>query len=309
MSALRLYVEPSASLAEGAVRQVVEAAGGSVVDRPDLATAILWTSRDVAGLNDALHPGIAWVQLGGVGIETWFASDVFRHPATFTYAGGYFGEQVAEHALALLLACSRRLMTCARATSWAEGPAVEGTPLANATVCVVGTGDIGTHLIRMLVPLAPRLLAVNRSGRPVPNADSTFGRSELKSALSQSDYVVLCVPSTGETRHLFNADGLAAMRRDAWLVNVGRGDAIDSDALVAALDSGQLAGAALDVTDPEPLPDGHPLWSHPRVLITPHVANPPEARDASLLRLIGENARRFVEGRELTSKVNVERGY
>ena len=95
----------------------------------------------------------------------------------------------------------------------------------------------------------------------------------------------------------------------AWLVNVGRGDAIDSDALVAALDSGQLAGAALDVTDPEPLPDGHPLWSHPRVLITPHVANPPEARDASLLRLIGENARRFVEGRELTSKVNVERGY
>jgi phosphoglycerate dehydrogenase-like enzyme len=105
------------------------------------------------------------------------------------------------------------------------------------------------------------------------------------------------------------ADELAAMKPHSWIVNIARGSLIDTDALVSALDAEKIGGAALDVTDPEPLPDGHPLWSSPRALITPHVANPPSTMDRDLAKRVRENVRRFAAGEELLAPVNSDRGY
>src|SRR5690606_18442829 len=114
----------------------------------------------------------------------------------------------------------------------------------------------------------------NRSGRPVPGADLVVTPDRLGEVLRESDFVVIAAPATSATRHLIGRRELGLMRDSAWLVNIARGSLIDTDALVDALRTGEIAGAALDVTDPEPLPDGHPLWTEPRALITPHSANP-----------------------------------
>ena len=125
----------------------------------------------------------------------------------------------------------------------------------------------------------------------------------------RAQFVVIAAPATAATQHLVGADQLAAMREDAWLVNVARGSLVDTDALVAALAAGEIGGAALDVTDPEPLPDGHPLWSEPRALITPHVANPDATLHRYLAELVGENVRRLIADEPLASVIDTGAGY
>ena len=120
---------------------------------------------------------------------------------------------------------------------------------------------------------------------------------------------MIAAPATADTRHIIGAAELAAMREDAWLVNVARGSLVDTDALVDALARGAIGGAALDVTDPEPLPDGHPLWSEPRALITPHIANPPATLRRYLARHVQENVARFANGEPLLSVIDPEAGY
>jgi phosphoglycerate dehydrogenase-like enzyme len=120
---------------------------------------------------------------------------------------------------------------------------------------------------------------------------------------------VIAAPSTPDARHIIGAAELDAMRDDAWLVNVARGSLVDTDALVAALAAGAIRGAALDVTDPEPLPDGHPLWSEPRALITPHIANPDTTLRRYLARRVEENVRRFARGDELLAVIDADAGY
>src|SRR6185436_9798667 len=122
-------------------------------------------------------------------------------------------------------------------------------------------------------------------------------------------HVVIAAPATADTRHIIGATELDAMRDDAWLVNVSRGALVDTDALVAALAAGSIAGAALDVTDPEPLPDSHPLWREPNALITPHVANPPVTLREDLARQVKENVARFAKGEPLLSPVDLGAGY
>lgn len=126
----------------------------------------------------------------------------------------------------------------------------------------------------MLTPFGARVLAITRSGTPIPGAAQTFTPDRLDDVLIESDVVVIGAPATADTRHLIGARELGLMRSHAWLINIARGSLIDSDALVEALRSGSIGGAGLDVTDPEPLPDGHPLWDAPNALITPHSANP-----------------------------------
>ncbi len=204
------------------------------------------------------------MQLPSAGVESWLGR--VDRERVWTSAAGAYGLPVAEHALALMLAGARRLADCARAETWTEPPA---RPLDGSTVAIVGAGGIGRALIGLLEPLDVEVLAVTRRGR-----DGTLPASRLPEVLPVAHHVVIAAPATADTRHIIGAAELEAMRDDAWLVNVARGALVDTDALVAALAAGSIAGAALDVTDPEPLPDGHPLWSEPRALITPHIANP-----------------------------------
>ena len=174
---------------------------------------------------------------------------------------------------------------------------------------VLGAGGITTSLLQLLAPFRCPVTVVRRSGEPVEGAARTVAMDELDAVLADALVVVLALALTPETRHVIGAGQLAAMRDDAWLVNVARGPHVDTDALVTALRDGAIGGAGLDVTDPEPLPDGHPLWSLPNCLITPHTANPWQTAQPLLARRITDNVRRSAAGEPLVGLVDLDRGY
>jgi D-3-phosphoglycerate dehydrogenase len=283
---------------DGTVETAIREAGGEIVPLAE-ADGLVWVDSNPGSFPDELPEGVRWVQLPSAGVERWL--DRVDRDRQWTTAAPAFGRTVAEHALTLMLAGTRRLHEFARARTWTRPPIAE---LAGSTVVIVGTGSIGRALIELLEPFRVEVLAVTRRGR-----DGTLPVERLGEVLPRADFVVIAAPSTDATRQLIGAGELAAMRRDAWLVNVARGALVDTEALVAALAEGSIAGAALDVTDPEPLPDGHPLWSEPRALITPHVANPDATLLSDLARLAGEQVKRLAAGEPLLSPVDLDAGY
>jgi phosphoglycerate dehydrogenase-like enzyme len=281
-----------------AIEEAITAAGGQVGPLEG-ADALVWLKWDSNTFDLELPKRVRWVQLPAAGVENWV--DRVADGRVWTSAAGAYGLPVAEHALALMLAGARRLADCARVETWTDPPA---RPLDGATVAIVGAGGIGRALMRLLEPLDVEVLAVTRRGR-----DGTLPASRLPEVLPAAHHVVIAAPATPDTRHIIGAAELDAMRDDAWLVNVARGTLVDTDALVAALAAGSIAGAALDVTDPEPLPDGHPLWSEPRALITPHIANPAATLRRYLAQHVQENVARFANGERLLSQIDPEAGY
>ncbi len=153
------------------------------------------------------------------------------------------------------------------------------------------------------------MVALTRTGRAVPAATCSIGPGGLDRLLGESDWVVLSAPATSRTRRMIGERELALMRPDAWIVCVSRGSILDTDALVAALANGRIGGAALDATDPEPLPDDHELWQLGNVIITPHVATTPPMHAGALCRRVRENVSRFRSAEELIGLVDVEQGY
>jgi phosphoglycerate dehydrogenase-like enzyme len=198
----------------------------------------------------------------------------------------------------------------ARRTSWwpPDRPN-DSRRLAGRTVLIVGTGGIGQALAKMLQPLDAKVIAVNRSGAPMHGAVLTGTTDALPDLVPDADFIVLAPALTPETRHMIDARLLTHMKTDAWIVNVGRGALIDTDALVDALRARTIAGAALDVTDPEPLPEGHPLWSMDNVIITSHTANTARMAMPELAAMIKENVARFARGDELVGLVDPALGY
>jgi phosphoglycerate dehydrogenase-like enzyme len=175
---------------------------------------------------------------------------------------------------------------------------------------VVGIGGIGSEVAERAHAFGMRVLATRRSDTPAPEFVEKVGKpQDLLTMLPEADVVAICVPLTAETDRMFNAAAFAAMKPGAYLINVSRGRIVDTDALVAALQGRRLAGACLDVTDPEPLPVGHPLWSMPNVLITPHVASDAEVTDERRWTLYRENMRRFGAGEPLLNVVDKRAGY
>jgi phosphoglycerate dehydrogenase-like enzyme len=293
------------------LERAVTDAEGTLVDI-DGANALVWTNpRDPQGMKTTLDGSdVTWVQLPFAGIESFFAAGVIDPELTWTCAKGIYGPACAEHALALMLAAARRLADHARAKSWGrQGMDSPEFRLEGKTAVVVGTGGIGSALVPIVAPLGMRLIGVNRSGRPLEGAERTVTVEELGEVLADAHFVVIAAALTEATRNLFDKEMLGAMRPSAWLVNVARGGLVDTDALVAALESGSIGGAALDVTEPEPLPDGHPLWSLDNCLITPHVANTWAMGLAALPGLVRHNVEAFAEGRPLQGLVDPELGY
>ena len=285
-------------------------AGGAEPSSAEEASALVWFGEGPERFAEFVHDGIEWVQLPAAGIETWVSSGALREGVRFTSAAGTYAETVAEHTLALMLGGARQLHTMARAGSWAPPEGIRS--LFGATVGILGAGGIGRALIRLLEPFGVRVLAVNRSGKPVDGAARTWPADDgegVAELLSESDFVVVAAPATAATARLVDAAALARMKSDAWLVNVARGSLVDTDALVAALAEGSIGGAALDVTDPEPLPAGHPLFSSPRALVSPHTANPKSLLIPALARRVEENVRRYVEGEPLLGAVDLAAGY
>ena len=285
--------------------RLVATAGGTVVESAADADTLVMTGGPDA-LKELDHDGIRWVQLPSAGIEGWFAAGALRDGVTYTSAGGAYAPACAEHCLALMLTLARRLDVFAQASSWAP---VDGVTLFGARVAIVGAGGIGKELMRLAAPFGVVVDAVNQSGRPVDGAERTVKAGALLEVIGDADFVVNCAPDTPATKGLIGADELAAMKVSAYLVNVGRGPTIDTAALVHALQHGQIAGAGLDVTDPEPLPDGHPLWSAPRTVITSHTANPTALNSAARAERVRENVARRVAGEDLLGLVDLAKQY
>jgi phosphoglycerate dehydrogenase-like enzyme len=295
------------------LQDAIEAGGARVVEPPE-ADGVVWIDpTNPQGLAELLEKSPArWVQLPFAGIESFVEAGVVRADRTWTCTKGVYGEATAEHALALILAAARRLHEHVRADSWREGWAQLGQPerrLKGTTVLIVGTGGIGSALARFLQPLGPRILAVNRSGRALAGAERTERTDALHSLLAEADFVAIAAALTPETRGMFGKEEFAAMKPDAWVVNVARGGLVDTEALVVALEEGEIGGAALDVTDPEPLPEGHPLWRFENTIITPHVANTADMAIPELQSMVHRNVEHFVKGEKLEGLVDVSLGY
>lgn len=296
------------------MRSAVERGGGRVVVPAD-AQALVWVDpADPEGLKHLLATTPArWVQLPFAGIESFFAAGVIDPERTWTCAKGIYGHSTAEHALALMLLAARRLHLHVNASSWTSprgvgsGFGAAERRLADCTVVIVGTGGIGTELAGMLEPLRAHVIGVNRSGRSLRNAARTEKIDRLAALLPEADFLVLAAALTPETRGLIGGAELGAMKDSAWLINVARGALVDSAALVHALREGRLGGAALDVTDPEPLPDGHPLWE--LAVVTPHVANTWDMALPELSALVERNVARFGRGEVLEGLVDPSAGY
>jgi phosphoglycerate dehydrogenase-like enzyme len=291
--------------AEKAIRD----GGGEPADVDARADALVWLDPgDIDGLRAALVTASSarWVQLPYAGVEQLAAAGIFDPGRAWTSAKGAYAEPVAEHALMLALAGLRLLRQRIMARSWGE-PA--GTSLYDQPVTILGGGGITASLLGLLAPLRVTATVVRQHPEPVPGAARTVGQADLHEVLAGAQVVFLALALTPSTEHIIGAAELAAMRPDAWLVNVARGGHVDTDALVAALDAGAIGGAALDVTEPEPLPDGHPLWDQERCIITPHTADTAEMIRPLLARRIRDNVARFAAGEPLVGLVDPALGY
>jgi phosphoglycerate dehydrogenase-like enzyme len=289
--------------------EAIRRGGGEVVALDQDPVGLVWTdggAMDALRSTLATRPEISWVQLPQAGVERAFQAGAVDPLRRWTSAKGAFAEPVAEHALALILAGLRQLKIRARARTWGQ-PA--GESLFGQPVTVVGAGGIAAVLLRLLEPFGTPVTVVRRQAEPVPGAARTLSTDRLTEGLAGARAVVLTVALTPQTRGLIGRAELGDMEPDGWLVNVARGGVVDTEALTAALQTGQIGGAALDVTDPEPLPAGHPLWDLPNCLITPHTADTEEMTQPLLAGRITDNVRRLAAGRELVGLLDPGLGY
>ena len=289
--------------------QAIRDGGGEPGGVSATADALVWLDpADIDGLRAALATARSarWVQLPFAGVENVAAAGLLDPSRTWTSAKGAYAEPVAEHALMLALAGLRQLPRRITARSWGE-PA--GQSLYDAPVTILGGGGIAACLIELLAPLRASVTVVRRRPDPVSGAARTLPQARLHEALASARVVFLALALTPGTEQIIGAGALAAMRPGCWLVNVARGRHVDTDALVDALRGGVIGGAALDVTDPEPLPDGHPLWHLENCIITPHTADTPEMVERMLARRISQNVARLAAGQELIGIVDPAAGY
>ena len=290
-----------------------ESLGFSIVEPDDGGATAIVVIRMMRSsiIEEALsqNPGITWVQLPYAGVES-FLPVARKYPdVTFTSAKGSYAPPVAEHALALTLALLRHLPERIRATSWGTS---YGSTLDGANVVIVGGGGIGQELVRLFATWQTTITVVRRSTDPVPGADRTVTSDQLNNVLPDADVVVLAAAATPETNHMFTAEQFNLMDPQAVLVNIARGSLINTDDLVETLANHQIRGAGLDVTDPEPLPDGHPLWAEPNCIITPHTADTAEMVIPLLDDRIVSNLTSLADGKTpdtLEGLVDVDAGY
>jgi phosphoglycerate dehydrogenase-like enzyme len=259
---------------------------------------------------------LVWVHSPSAGVDRLVTIPGIgdRDSLVVTNARGVHGPAIADHAMAMLLSLTRQLGHYQQAMEkerWERSePPVRPIALQGRTMLVVGIGGIGTEIGRRAHGFGMRVLATRRSDAPAPEFVERVGKpEELKSMVGEADVVAICVPLTNETENLFDTGMFAAMKRGCYVINIARGKVVNTDALIAAMNDGRVAGAALDVTDPEPLPPGHALWKTPNVIITPHVAADGELTDQRWWALYKENIRRFGAGEPLLNCVDVKAGY
>ncbi len=273
---------------DAALAEVVLASPGLLIAALPRLTRLRWAQSTWAGVEALLAPGL---------------------PRNYLLSGvkGVFGKQMAEYTLCYMLAHERQVIQ--RFDSQQRGAWDHRIPgkLAGKHAVFLGLGSIGAECALRCRQFGMRTSAVTRSGSPSARVDRHFSVEQLAQAVTDADYLVMSLPGTAETRHLVDAPILEALPSHAVIINVGRGMALDEQALVAALEAGQLAGAVLDVFEREPLPTGHALWNCPGVIITAHTSAVSFVEDIAPLFLA--NLRRYLAGEQPDYLVEFARGY
>ncbi len=256
---------------------------------------------------------LRWIQLGSAGADGYTEKGALPEGAVLTNASGAYGLAISEHMVACLLFLMKKLDRYAadQAThTWQDHGAVAS--IWNSRTLVVGLGDIGGEFARRMHALGSRVTGIRRHDAKKPDyLEAQYRPDRLFDCLGEADVVASCLPGTRETFRLYDAKAFAAMKEGAYFLNVGRGSSVDSLALADALNSGHLAGASVDVTDPEPLPPEHPLWSAKNILITPHISGGDHLRETKnrIIGIAADNLGRFVSGRPLRNVVDCVAGY
>ena len=272
--------------------------------------ALVWTDYarpDLLAETLEANPQVKWVQLPFAGVDAY--SHIIQRPITFTSAKRSYSEPVAEHALMLAMALGRIIPQRVKASGWGKKFAAS---LYDEQVLIVGGGGIAQELVKLLAPFRAKVTVVRL--RATESFDThgiarVQGFDSLDEELAKARFVFLACALTKQTRWLFDARRFGLMRADSYLVNIARGEVIDQDALLAALDAGQLAGAGIDVAYPEPLPDGHPLFGRDDLIVTPHTADTGEMVQRLFAERLRVNVAAWLKNEPLTGVVDPELGY
>lgn len=292
--------------------EVVVASGADLIGAlPGAQAAVAWqlSSAEYAAATD-----LVWFQTVGAGVDRVLLPEMRERGLIVTNSSGIHASNIAEHILSMMLAFARGLPQLIRAQQrreWLGTIRGHVFELDGQTLHVAGYGDIGRRLAHDAKALGMRVTATRRRPGPASDGivDEIAGFDRLPELVADADHVAICLPQTRETIGLFDAKLIGAMKPGAYLYNIGRGPIVDTNALIAALDSGHLAGAGLDVTDPEPLPPDSPLWDRDNVIITAHTAGATPHYADRLMDIVIENVRRFRAGEPLMNRVDLDLGY
>ena len=310
---VRRLVEPAAA---GRARLLFSRSKPHLLELLVGARVLFAEKLDPAFLANA--PLLEWVHLSVAGVERALTPELLASPVVLTSSRGMHSRQVAEHALGLMLSLVKRLDVAARAQArreWAYREiSTTNSGLSGRSCVVLGLGSIGLEIARLAAAFGMRCTGVRRTvdpdgGEPPEFLERVTDSAGLDSALREADFLVLALPLTPATRGILDRRRLALLRPGAYVVNVGRGALVDEPALVEALQAGRLAGAALDVTNVEPLPSDSPLWNAPGLILTPHVAGNYAGDREDWARLFAKNLTRFLDGRPLINVIDKARGY
>jgi phosphoglycerate dehydrogenase-like enzyme len=260
----------------------------------------------------ALNRRLRYYHSIGAGVDAILSPELIESDVILASEKGEVGIHLAEHAFALLLGLTRGIHTALRDPDYRHRETIrrEQRELFEQTMGIVGFGGTGREVARRALGFGMRVLAIDiEDVPPEPGVEAIWKPDRLPELLGTSDVVVIGLPLTKATHHLFTRDLFRQMRPSAILINVTRGAIVYTDDLVAALNDGLIWGAGLDVTDPEPLPAGHPLWTHPRVIVTPHTAGGSPRRAGRAIVTFCENLRRLRAGQPLLSLIDKRKGY
>ncbi|TBL71577.1 D-2-hydroxyacid dehydrogenase [Paenibacillus thalictri] len=259
-----------------------------------------------------LNPGtgLRWVQNWGAGVDKFPLAAFGTAGVKLTSTSGIHPYPISEHVIAMMLSFTRKIhlsLLNQQRRKWQNvGPLGE---MHGKTVGIIGVGAIGTEIARLSKAFGMKVLGVKRTVAPVEHVDHMFTLAQLDEVLQESDYVVVTLPLTKDTTHIFGRGQFQAMKRDAFFINIGRGGTTDTKALIDALREGEIAGAGLDVFEVEPLPEDHPLWEMENVMITPHNSGSSGHYDERAMQIFTENLRYYIEGKPLRNLIDLQNEY
>ena len=255
---------------------------------------------------------LKWVQVFSAGVEGYLTPELVNSDITLTNCKIIQGPEIADHAFAMLLAFTRelyRIIPRRTQEEWAQGE-YHPLELRGKTAVVIGVGGIGTQIAVRADAFGMKVIGVDPKDIPyVPFLEYTVPPDRLDTVLPEADVVFVSAPHTHESEKVIGARQFGLMKKGSYFIAVSRGKLYDAMALAQALETKHLAGAGLDVTDPEPLPKGHPLWKFENVIITPHIAGRSDREDPRYIALFKENLRRFAAGEPLLHVVDKQKGY